>query len=72
MTNEQFANLKLPLIRPSQARAALPGGTDAQLIEWVIEHYPSFPPDIEEALAKERIKDLIRERARELGITLKE
>jgi hypothetical protein len=37
----------------------------------VEEHLPSFTPDIEQALADAGRKDLIRERARKLGITLK-
>ena len=55
-----------------EAIEALPNGNDEQRAAWVEDHLPSFTPDIEQALADAGRKDLIRERARKLGITLKE
>jgi hypothetical protein len=54
-----------------EAIEALPDGDEDQLTQWVMEH-PSLTSDIIQALADEGLKGLIRERAREMGITLLE
>jgi hypothetical protein len=68
MTNEQMQTIEAAI---EEAIRALPNGDDRQLNDWITSHC-SFPAEIHEALAEEGVKALIRERARELGVTLKE
>jgi hypothetical protein len=61
MTKEQQRAINAAIDQDiAQARAALPNGTDEQLTDWVMEHCP-LPSDIRDALAKERLTDLMRE-----------
>ncbi len=72
MTDQQQRTIEAAVDKAiEKAIEALPNGNDQQLTEWVEEHLPPFSRDIEEALAHEGLKDLIRERARKLCITLK-
>ena len=73
MTDQQRQTIEAAVDEAiAQAKSALPNENDQQLTEWVEEHLPSFGPDIEQAMVEEGLRDLIREEARKLGITLKE
>ncbi len=68
MTKEQQCIIEAAI---DEAIEALPNGSDTQLTEWLMEHrFPSLVNDIHEAPADEGFKDLIRDRAREMGVTL--
>jgi hypothetical protein len=70
MTNEHFLTLETAIY---QAIEALPDGDDRQLTDWVVANcLPSFSEELKQALVDERVMDIIREVALELGVTLKD
>jgi hypothetical protein len=57
----------------TDSKRALPDGDDQELVDWIMTNQkPVFGQEIEEALAHEYLKVLIREQARILGIPLYE
>jgi hypothetical protein len=68
MTNEQQRTIDAAV---DEAIEVLLNGNDQQLTELVTKH-PWITSDIREALFDAELKDLIREEARNLGVTLQE
>jgi hypothetical protein len=71
MTQEEVTQIIKAAIY--DAEAAMPDGDDKQLTDWVLRNrLNSFSPEVHEALADEGLKEAIRERARILGVELRD
>lgn len=66
MTNQQIETINAAI---DTAITAMPNGDEHQLNDWIEAHVP-LPADVNDALADERLKTIIRERARKLGVKL--